>query len=422
MSELLRMLRTKRSPQRSEPGSVGGADRPCCPGRFPQIAGLGNQARRNLLNGGLVQTRPTTGAPGDRFEREAERVARNLGASAGRSRGGGLSTRPLSTRRPVLDSATQEVVGPRSPGRPLDRATRAEMERGFGYDLGAVRIHDDAAAAGAVRRLGAEAFTVGTDIHFAEGGYAPATDYGRRLLAHELTHVVQQAAPAAEGNSLSRSARQYPMLRLHHAYSSIDIVDRGRMGGPEFYRIVSGDIDAISRSGMGGSLLSTIQRLSTSAQRPIYIYRLGGCGSGGARVIGHARRIHVPYVAEYSCPSDVSWWDPGTPNFIHLAHELIHALHFLDGSRSRNHGIEEWRTIGLADYSNETFSDNRLRCELGYPVRTSHSDDEQREIQRLCLQGYEMPACFGGVYLHPRWTTRPPSCLAFARTSLSGGP
>src|SRR5262245_35417235 len=80
----------------------------------------------------------------------------------------------------------------RSPGQPLDRDTRAFMESRFQHDFSAVRVHTDARAADSARALQARAWAWGSDVAFARGAYAPKTPAGRRLLAHELTHVVQQ--------------------------------------------------------------------------------------------------------------------------------------------------------------------------------------------------------------------------------------
>lgn len=90
--------------------------------------------------------------------------------------GGGSAAAP-----PILDS-----------GRPLEPATRNEMERGFGQDFGAIRIHDDARAHDNARSMGALAYAAGNDIVFGEGRYAPETAAGRALIAHELAHSVQQ--------------------------------------------------------------------------------------------------------------------------------------------------------------------------------------------------------------------------------------
>jgi uncharacterized protein DUF4157 len=81
-----------------------------------------------------------------------------------------------------------------SPGQPLDPATRDFFEPRFGYDFSGVRVHTDSEAAEAARTVHALAFAVGRDVAMGSGQYAPDTDSGRRLLAHELAHVVQQGA------------------------------------------------------------------------------------------------------------------------------------------------------------------------------------------------------------------------------------
>jgi hypothetical protein len=77
-------------------------------------------------------------------------------------------------------------------GRPLDPVTRATMEAHLGADLRDVRVHDEAHAAQATATLHAAAFTTGRDVFFAASRYRPGTPAGRRLLAHELNHVLQQ--------------------------------------------------------------------------------------------------------------------------------------------------------------------------------------------------------------------------------------
>lgn len=91
----------------------------------------------------------------------------------------------------VVTPAVRNVVS--LPGEPLRAPVRELMERHFGRDLDAVRIHDGGGAAAAARSVGATAFTIGHRIVFDAGRYRPETDAGRRLIAHELTHVVQQA-------------------------------------------------------------------------------------------------------------------------------------------------------------------------------------------------------------------------------------
>ncbi len=88
----------------------------------------------------------------------------------------------------------------RSPGQPLDFATRAFMESRFGRDLSNVRVHADPQAAASAQAVNSLAYTVGRDVVFAPGQYAPHGNRGRRLLAHELTHVIQQGAAEYSGS------------------------------------------------------------------------------------------------------------------------------------------------------------------------------------------------------------------------------
>lgn len=84
-----------------------------------------------------------------------------------------------------------------STGRPLDGSAKKFFQPRFGHDFSQVRIHDDARAAESARAVGALAYTVGRDVVFATGQYAPHSSAGRKLLAHELAHVVQQSATAS---------------------------------------------------------------------------------------------------------------------------------------------------------------------------------------------------------------------------------
>jgi hypothetical protein len=84
----------------------------------------------------------------------------------------------------------------RSPGQPLEQSTRALMEQRFGHDFSQVRVHTDARASDSADAVNARAYTVGRHVAFGPHEYAPGSTEGQRLLAHELTHVVQQGAPA----------------------------------------------------------------------------------------------------------------------------------------------------------------------------------------------------------------------------------
>ena len=95
-------------------------------------------------------------------------------------------------------SSVKQVVGSGG-GSPLDSDTRAFMESRLGHDFSDVRLHTGAEATESARSVQANAYTVGTDVVFRSDQWSPQTDSGRRMLAHELTHVVQQKAGPVEG-------------------------------------------------------------------------------------------------------------------------------------------------------------------------------------------------------------------------------
>jgi hypothetical protein len=84
-------------------------------------------------------------------------------------------------------------------GQPLDAPARSFFESRFGYDFGSVRLHTNTEAARSARQIGARAYTVGSNIVLGEGQHTMSTQDGRRLLAHELAHVVQQGAAGTKG-------------------------------------------------------------------------------------------------------------------------------------------------------------------------------------------------------------------------------
>lgn len=125
-----------------------------------------------------------------------------------------------SSRDPLLQRAAvnAERVGTappivhevlRSPGQPLDGATRAFFEPRFGMDLSGVRVHANPRAGESARAVNAHAYAVGSNVVFGHGQFQPTTERGKRLMAHELAHVMQQAGgiagsdlkigPAADG-------------------------------------------------------------------------------------------------------------------------------------------------------------------------------------------------------------------------------
>jgi hypothetical protein len=177
----------------------------------PRVLGMqraiGNQAVTRLFAGGVLQPKLEVGPAGDRYEHEADEIAeqvmRNLTPS-------GPSAPAADEDARVRRSAPPGIVGleggpmaaeteaaiqsGRGSGSALPDGVRRSMEASFGTDFGGVRVHTGPSADGLNRSLSSKAFTVGGDIYFARGQYQPATKEGQTLLAHELTHTIQQGA------------------------------------------------------------------------------------------------------------------------------------------------------------------------------------------------------------------------------------
>lgn len=181
--------------------------------------------------------------PGDRYEREADRIADAITGSAGSAPAPSRipQTRPQRRARTpggashaAADAAARGLGG----GQPLDRPTRAHFESRLGHDLSNVRLHADARAAASAQAFEARAYTLGRDIVFGAGEYAPGTPSGRRLLAHELVHVVQQGAAAPSRKPVARASTPPQLQRsalTPGAYSVRLVTESGEqlIGPPE---------------------------------------------------------------------------------------------------------------------------------------------------------------------------------------------
>ncbi len=225
------------------------------------ILALQGAAGNRAVSGLLVQAKLVVGPVGDRYEQEADRVADQVMSmqlpSPGRRGAGGevqrqeeeeeeeLQMKPLVQRaeipeeeellqgkpetgvvqrqeleeeelqmKPLLrrraDGGFQasadverRLASLKGSGSPLPEETRADMESRFGADFSAVRVHTDGEADRLNRDLKARAFTHATDVYFGPGRYDPNSSAGKRLLAHELTHVVQQTGGSTSGGQLA---------------------------------------------------------------------------------------------------------------------------------------------------------------------------------------------------------------------------
>ncbi|MBE8522490.1 DUF4157 domain-containing protein [Amycolatopsis sp. H6(2020)] len=150
---------------------------------------------------------PTLRPKGDRIERDDHDL---LGRAAAAGRTDVLGPAGLlGLQRAVGNAGTSSLVEEeRSPvhdvvgsggGAPLDTSTREDMETRFGTDFSDVRVHTDGAAHDSAKSVNAQAYTVGSNIVFQRDKFDPASDSGKHMLAHELTHVVQQRSGPVDG-------------------------------------------------------------------------------------------------------------------------------------------------------------------------------------------------------------------------------
>jgi Domain of unknown function (DUF4157) len=218
-----------------------------------------------------LQTKLKVNEPGDVYEQEADRVADQVMATPARH---SVSGAPPHIRRfsgqsnelpAVLPSVDQALT---SPGKPLESRLRQGMEERFGCNFSRVQVHTGATASQSTRDLNAHAYTVGNDIMFGAGRFSPETDQGRRLLAHELTHVVQQSCAVRIHGDRSNQTR-HPSLA---ANCSIARKPAGAIEGP------SSAVKMMTRDEARGSTSVSLGLIRTSAGR---CWR--SCGSGQSR-------------------------------------------------------------------------------------------------------------------------------------------
>jgi hypothetical protein len=223
-------LQTAAGPQAGEDGGVAegvaGARREAGLISPPVPPGLPfDPAPRFNLTALSLQRKPAVGPADDAFEREADEVAERVMRAAG---AGPVSSAPGAIQRKCGECAEEEsedeqvsiqrkpapsASGGATPttgtltsgvgaavraasrgGVPLPRDVRSFFEPRFGHDFGNVRVHHGEEARDGARSVGARAYTIGQHIVFGPGEYAPTTTEGKRLLAHELAHTIQQSA------------------------------------------------------------------------------------------------------------------------------------------------------------------------------------------------------------------------------------
>jgi len=196
------------------------------------VHGEGNRAALQDALGYPVQTKLKVGAPDDAHEREADAVAERVMAMPEAAvqrkcdncaqedkqkeqvdpekKDEEIQRKEIAGAATLAPAGAAAIATSRGGGQPLPASERAFFEPRLGANLGRVRIHADEQAARLSANLAARAFTVGGDVYFGGGEYRPGDDAGRRLIAHELTHVQQQrgAEPKLQREAITLNAKR----------------------------------------------------------------------------------------------------------------------------------------------------------------------------------------------------------------------
>ena len=445
---------------------------------------------------GLIQPKLTIGEPGDPYEQEADRVAKQV---VPRMKAPEIPTFPvepgktlqsqgmiailqrlresekqiqLQHERTMLQRITRPAVKPSVPnvqgdfetrlnsarggGSPLDNAFRAKIEPAMGADFSGVKVHTDTEADRLSRSIQAKAFTTGQDIFFRQGEYEPGSQQGQELLAHELTHVVQQKGnighTGIQRNEFGNEPRfdslpgsplrarvlgsapdesialelygnpGIPITDVEGISSEEDVIEidyrnllpqwvryfPGReatepesrnyelqiRGSNAFQTQVQQDLDWLRRSPTASNLIRTFE--SWLVYTLVIEPSNEGCASTGKQ--GFNYRIGYNTNRCPITPKDDFWENEQIPNAIYLAHELIHVKNRSEMGLTPRPATE-WKTVGLGNYANWPYTENRIRCEMGLPLRTFY---EAEDPDRYYHQGYGSPRCIGNIYSHPR--------------------
>ncbi|MCR9171094.1 MAG: DUF4157 domain-containing protein [bacterium] len=174
--------------------------------------------RPNLIQpSSIVQARLKMGKSNDPYEKEADQmadqVAKSPNSNAKKSNIQQASEPAQSVQKATMEgeplqkgeSFEKNLDLSKGKGTPMDDSTKDSMENEFGRGFSDVRIHTDANAVQMNNDIGAKAFTNGNDIYFNEGNYDPKSQKGKHLLAHELTHTVQQGSAGSPGKNSSNA-------------------------------------------------------------------------------------------------------------------------------------------------------------------------------------------------------------------------
>ena len=260
---------------------------------------LGNQAMQQLLETSLIQAKLNIGQPGDKYEQEADRVAEKVMNMPDEAvydlpkipekvhrkctkEDGDIQCRSLFTniapliqrqdemieeddeeeklqtkealaKTPVgVHRITADLGNIRSEGQPLPIFVRTFFEPRFGCNFGSIRAHYDTSSQQLANALNAQAFTLGKDIYFGRGKYQPETIEGKRLIAHELTHTIQQ------GKTGSSRFQTIQLAPVPSSINGVTMIKDSGVVDTNLKDVVTDVLDNVIKSTMDGVTLNAL--------------------------------------------------------------------------------------------------------------------------------------------------------------------
>jgi uncharacterized protein DUF4157/lysine-specific metallo-endopeptidase family protein len=281
-----------------------------------------------------------------------------------------LQTGSLSNHTNAISSTIEQQINTvRNGGRPMPESVRRYFEPRFGSNFSHVRLHTGSHAAATTQAVNAKAFTLGNDIFFNSRQYSPQTHSGKKLLAHELTHVIQQQ---------SHSGNKGPLLQ-RFPVGPFDV--RGN-GDIQFEAMIARWLHSLNGTGQGNALFQALEtnrgdqgeRIGIEPHRFCHVRRERGLILPGPDII---------YFNVWGCLDPTADMCPGegeaplwmaVPRYINLFHECVHV--YLNQAGRRTDPQRECMATGLGNYfTSIPYNENRLRCELGLPVRPCYNGD-----------------------------------------------
>ncbi len=395
---------------------------------------LDNQAMQRMFNTGVIQAKLTISQPNDKYEQEADRVAGQImrmpedtvvssqlsGVSSEdeyiqrmcsecKEEEEEIQTKPLMQRLPVEEEELQpkriqkkggnepveassdtesNINQSRGSGRHLPSDTRSFMESRFGTDFNNVKVHSDSTAIQMNKEVNSQAFTVGNNIYFNSGRYDPGSSSGKQLLAHELTHVVQQGCKNQNTQNIQRRVQVNPNIpAVNDVLGYFGHLCPGSWSNTG--QIITGNANVVSNQSCTciEDVVNDPNRTYRiqvdpvgNAPRPETLYdgsfepNLPYPSSGPRTEPGASPLIHMP--PSSGSAMDFGSFDPGgnvvrLDNWRILAHELCgHARLNLGYTRTKGDRPEHDSTIN---------TENQIASEHGEPPRGMYNNRRQGE-------------------------------------------